>query len=248
VAPVQLFVTCLVDLLYPEVGERTVALLERLGCEVSFPRDQTCCGQPAFNSGWPDQARPVADRFLDAFSETDGPVVAPFGSCVHMVRHGYRRLYADDPGRLERARALAARTFDLASFVVDELGQPEVGGRYPGPEGAAVAYHHECHMLRGLGVADAPLSLLAGVRGCTIVDPVRADLCCGFGGTFALKAPAVSAAMADEKLDNALAAGADAIVSTDVGCLMHLEGRARRRGLDVRVHHLVDLLEPDGRL
>jgi L-lactate dehydrogenase complex protein LldE len=247
-APVQLFVTCLVDLLYPEVGERTVALLERLGCEVRFPRGQTCCGQPAFNSGWPAQARPVADRFLDTFSETEGPIVAPFGSCVHMVRHGYRRLYADDPGQQERAGALAARTFDLASFVVDELGRPEVGGRYPGREGTAVAYHHECHMLRGLRAGDAPLSLLAGVSGCTIVEPVRDDLCCGFGGTFALKVPAVSAAMADEKLDNALAAGADAIVSTDVGCLMHLEGRARRRGLDVRVHHLVDLLEPEGRL
>jgi len=245
---VQLFVTCLVDLLYPLVGERTVALLERLGCEVHFPRDQSCCGQPAFNSGWPRQARTVADHFLDVFGATEGPIVAPFGSCVHMVRHGYRRLYADDPARRALAENVAGRTHELTGFVVDVLGHPEVGGRYPGPDGTAVAYHHECHLLRGLGTRQAPLSLLRGVRGCSVVSPARDDLCCGFGGTFSVKLPKVSAAMADEKLDAALAAGARAIVSTDVGCLMHLEGRARRRGLDLRVHHLVDLLEPGGRL
>jgi L-lactate dehydrogenase complex protein LldE len=248
VVRVQLFVTCLVDLVQPEVGERTVALLERLGCEVAFPAGQTCCGQPGFNSGWPDEARPVADHWLDVFAATEGPIVAPFGSCVHMVRHGYRRLYADRPERLAQADAIAARTFDLASFVVGELGRADVGGRYPGPDGTAVAYHHECHMLRGLGARDAPLALLGGVAGCRVVEPRRGELCCGFGGTFSLKLPQVSAAMADEKLDSALAAGARAIVSTDVGCLMHLEGRARRRGLDLRVHHLVDLLEPDGAL
>ena len=244
---VQLFVTCLVDLLQPDVGERTVALLERLGCEVAFPADQTCCGQPAMNSGYPDEARRVADHWLEVFGPTEGPIVAPFGSCVHMVRHGYRRLYAEEPGRLVAAEELAARTFDLATFVVERLGHAEVGGRYPGPD-AAVAYHHECHMLRGLGSSEPPLSLLGGVAGCTVVHPERADLCCGFGGTFSLKLPEVSTAMADEKLDRALDAGADAIVSTDVGCLMHLEGRARRRGLDLRVHHLVDLLEPEGSL
>jgi L-lactate dehydrogenase complex protein LldE len=245
---VQLFVTCLVDLLYPDVGERAVALLERLGCDVEFPRAQTCCGQPAFNSGWPQQARQVADHFLDVFAATEGPIVAPFGSCVHMVRHGYRRLFADDPSRLAIAQQVAARTHELSGFLVDVLGHSEVGGRYPGPEGTPVAYHHECHLLRGLGTHDAPLSLLRGVSGCELVAFPREDLCCGFGGTFAVKLPAVSAAMADEKLDSALAAGARAIVSTDVGCLMHLEGRARRRGLDLRVHHLVDLLEPDGAL
>ncbi len=249
---VQLFVTCLVDLLYPRVGERTVSLLERLGCEVEFTRAQTCCGQPALNSGHPAAARTVASRFLDAFAETDGPIVAPFGSCVHMVRHHYPQLFADaGVGRVQLARALGARTTDLASFVVDVLGRSDVGGRYPGSgQGppVPVAYHHECHMLRGLGVADAPLALLRGVAGCTLVEAERSDLCCGFGGTFSLKMSDVSVAMADEKLDRALAVGARAIVSTDVGCLMHLEGRARRRGLPLAVHHLVDLLEPDGRL
>jgi L-lactate dehydrogenase complex protein LldE len=245
---VRLFVTCLVDLVYPEVGERTVALLERLGCEVAFPAGQTCCGQPAFNSGHPDAARPVAERFLDTFGDGEDPIVAPFGSCVHMVRHGYEQLFADDPEQLALARAVGSRVFDLPSFVVDELGRREVGGRYPGAEGTRVAYHHECHMLRGLGVGEQPVALLRGVEGCTVVETERPDLCCGFGGTFSLKLPEVSGAMADEKLDRAVAAGAQALVSTDVGCLMHLEGRARRRGLDLKVHHLVDLLEPDGKL
>lgn len=242
---VQLFVTCLVDLAYPEVGERTVALLERLGCEVGFPAGQTCCGQPAYNSGHPAAARRVARAFVDAFADTEGPIVAPFGSCVHMVRHGQRRLVDDDP----RARAVAERVTDLASFIVRDLGRADVGGRYPGPDGTPVAWHDECHLLRGTtGGAGAARRLLDGVGGCRVVEVARGDLCCGFGGTFALKVPKVSAAMADEKLDRALEAGAKAIVSTDPGCLMHLDGRARRRGLDLAVHHLVDLLEPDGRL
>jgi L-lactate dehydrogenase complex protein LldE len=243
---IQLFVTCLVDLVYPEVGERTVALLERLGCEVAFPAGQTCCGQPAYNTGYPEQARRVADRFVATFGPTEGPIVAPFGSCVHMVRHGYRRLYRDDPDVL----ALLDRVRDLPSFIVDDLGRAEVGGRFPGANGVPVpiAYHDECHLARGLGAASAPRSLLAGVAGCELVSTERPDLCCGFGGTFSMKLPDVSAAMADEKLDRVLASGARALVSTDPGCLMQLEGRARRRGLDLRVHHLVDLLEPGGHL
>jgi L-lactate dehydrogenase complex protein LldE len=241
---VQLFVTCLVDLAYPDVGERTVALLERLGCEVEFPAAQTCCGQPAMNSGHPHAARRVATAFVDAFAATDGPIVAPFGSCVHMVRHQHPRLVGDDP----RAADVIGRVRDLAGFIVDDLGLDTVGGRYPGEDGTPVAWHDECHLLRGLDAAAAARSLLAGVEGCRVVPTARPGLCCGFGGTFALKVPEVSAAMADEKLDRAVEAGARAIVSTDPGCLMHLEGRARRRGIDMRVHHLVDLLEPEGRL
>jgi L-lactate dehydrogenase complex protein LldE len=163
-----------------------------------------------------------------------------------MVRHHYPRLYEGE--RAATAARLAGRTYDLASFIVDELGREAVGGRYPGPGVTPVAYHHECHMRYGLGATAAPMSLLRGVAGCTIVEPAHGELCCGFGGTFSLKLSHVSVAMADEKLDGALAAGAQAIVSTDIGCLMHLEGRARRRDLPLRVHHLVDLLEPGGRL
>ena len=244
---VQLFVTCLVDLVYPDVGERTVALLERLGCEVEFAADQTCCGQPAYNAGHHDAARSVAEHLVATFGATEGPIVAPFGSCAHMTRHAVPGLVGDGAA----ARAVAERVVDLPSFVVDRLGHAQVGGRYPSGDGATdvpVAYHDECHMRRGLGVVDAPRSLLGGVSGVTLVDMERGDLCCGFGGTFALKEPAASAAMADEKLDRAVAAGARAIVSTDPGCLMQLDGRARRRGLDMRVLHLVDLLEPEGSL
>jgi L-lactate dehydrogenase complex protein LldE len=243
---VRLFVTCLVDLIYPEVAERTVALLESLGCGVEVPAGQTCCGQPGRNSGHPDAARRVAAHWLDVFGAGDDPIVAPFGSCVHMVRHGFGSLFADDPVRRAQAQAAAERTFALPGFVVDVLGRDSVGGRYPGPDGATVAYHHECHMLRGLASAEAPLARRRGVEGCTVVEPAHGDLCCGFGGTFALKKPELSVAMADEKLDRAAEAGASALVSTDVGCLMHLEGRARRRGLDMKVHHLVDLLVPAG--
>ena len=235
---VQLFVTCLVDLAAPAVGERTVSLLERLGCDVEFPAGQTCCGQPAYNSGYPDEARRVAQRWLDAFAATDGPIVAPFGSCVHMVRHRYAELLGPE------AAPVVERVRDVFSFIVDDLGRDSVGGRGNGP----VAWHDECHLLRGLGAGGAARRLLAGVAGIEVVATERAELCCGFGGTFALKKPGISAGMADEKLDRAVAAGARAIVSTDPGCLMHLEGRARRRGLDLRALHLVDLLEPEGTL
>jgi L-lactate dehydrogenase complex protein LldE len=221
---VQLFTTCLVDLVYPEVAERAVALLERLGCEVEVPAGQTCCGQPAHNAGHPGPAGRVGKAWLRAFEDTEGPIVAPFGSCAHHAR----------------AHLGAARVRDLYGFVVEDLGVGDVGGRWDG----AVAWHAECHLLRGTRTAAAAERLLAGVGGCTVVATERADLCCGFGGTFSLKQPALSAAMADEKLDRAVAAGADTVVSTDPGCLMHLEGRARRRGLDLRVRHLLELLEP----
>jgi L-lactate dehydrogenase complex protein LldE len=230
---VQLFVTCLVDLVYPEVGERTVALLERLGCSVSFPAAQTCCGQPAHNSGHPEAARRVTAGWVEAFADTEGPIVAPFGSCVHFVRH-----HAPDP-------AVASRVRDLASFIVEDLGVSDAGGSWAG---GPVAWHDECHLLRGLGAAGAARTLLAAVADLQLVEVARPDLCCGFGGTFAVKVPEVSVAMADEKLDAFVAAGASAVVSTDPGCLMHLEGRARRRGLSLSVHHLVDLLEPEGSL
>jgi L-lactate dehydrogenase complex protein LldE len=225
---VQLFVTCLVDLFTPRIGERTVALLERLGCQVEFPAGQTCCGQPAHNSGAREAAARVGEHWRAVFAP-DVPVVAPFGSCVH---HAQAALGAEN-------------VHDVAGFIVDVLGHETVGGRWAG---GPVAWHDECHLLRGTRTAHAARRLLAGVEGCEVVETERPDLCCGFGGTFSLKEPATSAAMADEKIDRALDAGATAIVSTDPGCLLHLEARARRRSLHLPALHLVDLLEPDGRL
>ena len=245
---VQLFITCLVDLVYPEVGERTVALLERLGCEVAFPAAQTCCGQPAQNSGHPAEARRVASHFLDVFAPTEGPIVAPFGSCAHMVHHYYPELFSDDPERLAQARDVIARTFDIASFIVDELGHAQVGGRYPGPEGTTIAWHPECHLMRGQGVREQPLSLLRGVEGCELVEPEHADLCCGFGGTFSMKLPEISAAWPTRSSTGPppRAPRRSSPPTPGASCTSRAaRGAAASRS---RIHHLVDLLEPEGTL
>ncbi len=245
---VNIFVTCLADIFYPEVGERLVSLLERLGCSVEFPEGQTCCGQPGLNSGYEDCAQPPALQLVETFAKTEGPIVAPFGSCVHTIKHRYPELLADHRSELAAATEVAERTYDFSSFIVDQLGKKNVGGSFPGPDGAKVVYHDECHLRRGLGVFEQPRQLLGGVERCEIVELDSDELCCGFGGTFSLKLPEVSVAMADEKIDRYVAAGADAIVSTDVGCLMHLEGRVRRRDENIQVYHLLDLLEPGGGL
>lgn len=243
---VQILITCLADSLYPEVGERLVSLLERLGCDVRFPDGQTCCGQPARNSGCPEQAMPLARHTLDVFDATEGVIVAPFGSCVHMIRHGYPSLCSRDRELAGAAERVGARVRDFCDFIVNDLGLRDVA-RGPLPK-TRVALQEECHMGRGLGVRDEPRILLDAIEGVERVEVGAERICCGFGGTFSLRQPEVSVAMADERLDRFAAAGVDRIVSTDVGCLMHMEGRARRRGLDIGVSHLLDLLEPDGSL
>jgi L-lactate dehydrogenase complex protein LldE len=197
------------------------------------------------NTGYQREALPLVRHHVEVFEPYD-VIVAPSGSCVGSVRHQHAMVAdrAGDTALAGRAEAVAARTYELSELLVDVLGVEDVGAHFP----HRVTYHPTCHSLRILRVDDKPLRLLRAVRGIDLVELPDADQCCGFGGTFAIKLPDVSVAMADEKLDRARAAGAEAIVSTDVGCLMHLEGRARRRGLDLRVHHLVDLLEPEGRL
>lgn len=245
---VNIFVTCLTDIFHPEVGERLVALLERLGCEVVYPEGQTCCGQPAYNSGYPDEARPLARHFVETFGPLEGHIVAPFGSCVHMVRHAYPKLLEGESQLAQQAAELAGRTSDFCSFLVDALGRSDVGGLFPGRAGAKVAYHDECHLARGLGVSSQPRQLIERVEGCELLELEGDELCCGFGGTFSVKHGDTSTAMADAKIDRYLEAGADAIVSTDVGCLMQLEGRVRRRGVPLEVYHLLELLQPEGAL
>ncbi len=245
---VNLFITCLADIFYPRVGERLVTLLERLGCTVHFSNEQTCCGQPAYNSGYEKEARAPALQFVKAFANTSGPIVAPFGSCIYTVKHHYPRLLADHQSELAAAQEIASRMYDFSSFIVDELGEDSVGGAFPGSSAARVVYHDECHLRRGLGVSEQPRQLLKGVDGCEIIEMEDDELCCGFGGTFSIKLPEASVAMADEKIERYKAIGADAVVSTDVGCLMHLEGRLRRRGEQMKALHLLDLLEPEGRL
>jgi L-lactate dehydrogenase complex protein LldE len=190
VRPVALFVTCLVDQLFPHIGECTVRVLERAGCAVSFPPAQTCCGQATFNDGFQEQARSLARQFLDVF-EGAPAIVAPSGSCVAMVREWYPQLFEESPALHERVQALAHRTYELSEYLVRVLGQTDLGARFP----AAVAYHPSCHGLRGLGLREEPLRLLAAVRDLRLVELPRADECCGFGGFFSVKFAGVSGAM-----------------------------------------------------
>lgn len=233
---VHLFVTCLVDLLYPEVGEATVALLRDRGIEVMFPPSQTCCGQPAFNAGFDDDARRVARNLLDAMDGAEA-VVTPSGSCAAMVRSHYPHLFRAT-GDQERARTLAARTYELSEFLVDILGVEAMQGAWPG----RVAYHDACHGLRELGLTTQGRRLLSGLEGLELVEMARPDSCCGFGGTFSLRLPDVATAMADDKIAQAEATEATAVVAGDAGCLMHLAGRLSRTGSTLRPVHLATVL------
>jgi L-lactate dehydrogenase complex protein LldE len=234
---VTLFVQCLVDALYPEVAESMVRVLERIGLKVVCPVDQTCCGQAAFNTGYRRDAAVAARHFVEVFEKAE-TVVCPSGSCVDMVRHHYRELFCDDPVWLERAERIGRRTFEFTQFLVDEIGRLDLGSRFIG----RVTYHDSCHLLRGLGVKDQPRKLLERVQGLTLVEMKDSDRCCGFGGTFSVKYPEISAAMAEQKVENILASGADTVTGCDTGCLMNIEGIVHRRGLPLRVLHIAQIL------
>ena len=234
---VALFVTCLGDAFYPQVGEATVRLLHRLGIAVDFPLGQTCCAQPAFNAGFHDQARLVAQRNLTLFADYEY-VVVPSGSCTAMIRLFYPDLFAEDPHLHQQAESLAARTYELSEFLFNVVGTDDVGAAFAGK----VAYHASCHLQRELGVTEAPQRLISRVAGVEACDAEMSEQCCGFGGTFAVKYPEISSAMLEKKIASLQRAGADTLVSCDSGCLMHIAGRLRRQGMDVRVMHLAELL------
>ncbi len=234
----SLFITCLVDLFFPEVGEAAVKVLRSQGVQVSFPRGQTCCGQPAFNSGYWDEARAAARHFLDVFEATDGYIVTPSGSCAMMVKQEYPHLFEDNPKMRARAVALADRVYELSSFLVDVLGVEDVGARYEG----RVTYHASCHLTRGLGVTEAPRRLLQAVDGLEYVEMKDAGRCCGFGGTFAVKMADVSGAMVEDKITNIRDTQADTLVACDMGCLMQMAGAMRRTNSAIRTCHLAQIL------
>lgn len=229
-----LFVTCLVDNLAPRTGVASVELLEAAGWSVSFPPAQTCCGQPAVNTGEPDAAARLARHFVEVFEPFDA-VVSPSGSCVAMVRHWYPQLL--DGAWLGRAEAVAERTYELSDFLVDVAGVVDVGARLD----TTVTVHDACHGLRILGTKSAPRRLLEAA-GATIVEMADAELCCGFGGTFSEKHPEMSGPMADGKLDRAAATDAEYLVAGDTGCLLHLAGRRRRSGVGPEPVHFAELL------
>jgi len=237
---VSLFVTCLVDAFFPSVGQSAVELLERLGVQVDFPMQQTCCGQPAFNSGFADEARAVAATLLDAFADSEY-VVAPSGSCVAMIRHYFPQLFAGTP-RAAEAESLAQRTYELCEFITERLQITDVGATFP----ARVTYHASCHATRGLGIKEPPLRLLEAVRGLELVDLPYAEDCCGFGGTFAVKFADLSAAMGAKKAGHVESTGADVLTGLDMSCLMHLRGLMERRGRGPRVMHVAEILNSRG--
>jgi L-lactate dehydrogenase complex protein LldE len=234
---VSLMITCLGDALFPDVGVATVRLLRRLGVAVDFPTMQTCCGQPHFNSGFHDDARQVARHTIGAF-DNGQVVVTPSGSCAAMVKLEYSELFHADPAWHARAADLAGRTHELSDFLVNVLKIEDVGARFE----SRVTYHMACH-LRGLGLVTEPERLLRRVRGLEYVPLERADECCGFGGSFAVRFPGISGAMVNDKAGFIEKTGADAVVATDAGCLMNIAGCLRRRGSAVRALHLAQVLE-----
>jgi L-lactate dehydrogenase complex protein LldE len=236
---IALFLTCLGDALYPEVGRATVALLERLGHEVVFPTDQTCCGQMHVNTGYQREALPLVRHHVEMFEPYD-VIVAPSGSCVGCVRHQHAMVArgARDERLAERADAVAARTYELSELLVDVLDVEDVGAYYP----HRVTYHPTCHSLRMLRLGDKPLQLLRRVRGMTLIELPEADQCCGFGGTFALKNADTSTAMLADKMRNVLSTGAEVTTAGDASCLMHIGGGLSRLRSGTRTVHLAEIL------
>ncbi|MDQ0507178.1 (Fe-S)-binding protein [Xanthobacter agilis] len=233
---VGLFCTCLVDTIRPSVGFAAAKLLAEAGCEVDVPR-QTCCGQPAFNSGDRATARVFAEQTIAAFESFDY-VVAPSGSCAGMMKAHYPELFAGEPDAMIRAERFCAKVFELVSFLVDVLGVTRVCARYDG----VVTYHDSCSGLRELKVRDQPRALLASVEGLTLNEMADADTCCGFGGTFCVKYPAISDAIVGKKASNIAASGADTLVAGDLGCLMNMAGKLQREGQDIAVRHVAEVL------
>ena len=235
---VGLFVTCLVDMMRPRIGFATLKLLQDAGCEVVVPPHQTCCGQPGFNSGDRESGRLMARRFLADFDSFDY-VVAPSGSCTGMIRCHYAELFPEDPALQARLDALSSRTFELTDFLVTVLKVDHLQSTFRG----SITYHDSCSGLRELGIKQQPRQLIARVAGARLQEMDKAEICCGFGGTFSIKLGEIATRMADNKCQDALATKTDAIVGGDLGCLLNIEGRLRRLGDETtRVLHVAEVL------
>lgn len=233
---ILLFVPCFVDAISPQAALAAADVLERAGCEVDYPPEQTCCGQPPFNSGDWQAARAIARHQLPLFAGT-APIVALSGSCGAMMRIFYPELFAGEPEE-KLARDVASRTFEFSEFLVHQLGKEDFGASFP----ARVTFHDGCHGLRELGIKQAPRRLLSHVRGLELIELADGETCCGFGGTFAVKFPMISSAMGEGKCEAIAATGADVVVSNDMSCLMHIAGMLERRGCPRRCLHLAEVL------
>ncbi len=232
---VQLFITCLIDSLFPQVGEAVIDILEDAGLDVEFPEGQTCCGQPAFNAGYWTDAGSMAIRMLDVFSDTQGPIIIPSGSCGDMVKHRYLELFTDDPYNYKRALALSKRIYEFSEFLVDFL-------HYKSPDvslGGSIAYHPSCHLYRGMGIDRQPRVLLNHIQ--EQIHYLEPD-CCGFGGVFSVDYPELSTELLKRKMNAIAESKATYVVAGDVSCLMHIEGGLRRIGSKVRCLHISQAL------
>jgi L-lactate dehydrogenase complex protein LldE len=234
---VSLFVTCMVDQLFPKVGLAMADVLENLGYQVDFPEEQTCCGQPAFNTGYRAEARTIARHFLDTFEKSE-TVVVPSGSCTSMIVHHFAELFHKEPDSLARVHALEKRVFEFSTFLTQVAGVEDVGARFED----IVTFHEGCHGLREMGVKSAPRRLLAHVRGLELREMQPAEDCCGFGGTFAVKFDELSGAMGRSKVESILRTGANTVVSLDPSCLMQIQGVLSRAGSPIRTMHLAEVL------
>ncbi|MGO4886155.1 (Fe-S)-binding protein [Anaerobacillus sp. MEB173] len=233
---VSLFVTCLVDLFSSDVGEDTVELLEKLGCEIEFPEAQTCCGQPAYNSGFLKESVETMKHMIQTFEHSEY-VVSPSGSCITMFKE-YPKIFKDDHVWSIKAEKLASKSYELTQFIVDVLGMKDVGAKV----NAKATYHTSCHMTRLLGVKDAPLELLKNVKGLEVLPLPHSQDCCGFGGTFSVKMADISEQMVDEKVKHVEDTGAELLIGSDCGCLMNIGGRINRQGKQVQVKHIANIL------
>ncbi len=235
---VQLFVTCLVDSFYPQTGEAVVDIFQRLGVNVEFAPDQTCCGQPNFNAGLRVEARAIAEHTIRIFERTKEDIVTPSGSCAHMFRHGYPELFQGDSAWLPRAEALANRVYEFTQYVVDKLGITDLGAHWDG----LLTYHPSCHTLRGMNIDRQPRALLANVRNAQVVELPHADECCGFGGIFSMEHPELSSEWLKRKIGNLESTRSPTLVVTDAGCLMHSAGGLHRQKKSQRVLHIAEVL------
>jgi L-lactate dehydrogenase complex protein LldE len=234
--PIQLFRTCLVDSFFENVGQAVLATLEATGVEILMPEGQTCCGQPAYNAGFWEQARQMAQHTIQVLEPAPGPIVIPSGSCTHMIRHGYPTIFRDDPDWQERAERIAARAYEWSEYIVAVRGVEGFKSAFAGK----VAYHASCHLTRGLGVEKPPKLLLRNSMPETAISFLPEE-CCGFGGIFAVEHPELSTAMIDRKIEHIQASSAELVTGCDVSCLMQIESRLRRIGSLVRCAHLAQL-------
>lgn len=233
----SLFITCVADIMYANVGKSAVKVLRNLGVEIDFPKDQTCCGQPGYNSGYHEETKRSAKHIINTFQASEH-VIMLSGSCAAMIRETYLDLLKDDPEWLERAEALAKKTYEFSEFIVKILKKTDLGAKL----NQRATYHHSCHMTRHLKVTEEPIGLLKDVEGLEFVEiPYKGD-CCGFGGTFSIKMPRISEAMVHEKTEHIDETNADILVGSDMACLMNIKGRINRNGQDVRIMHVAEVL------